>query len=93
MLYPISCKTVSLGYKSPTIYMHAVAFDPRILWPFSIFPIARLDHGASLTAFDKRKLQPFASAADGGYPELSPWRSKGDAIGCVEPNVGEPGEC
>lgn len=63
---------------SPTIYIHAVAFDPLLTHgPSAFFPIARLDHGASLTAFDERKLQPFASAADGGYPELSPWRSKG----------------
>lgn len=52
------------------------AFDPLRPTPL------RLDHGASLTAFDERKLQPFASAADGGYPELSPWRQKrGCAMG------------
>ena len=44
--------------------------------------ITRLDHGASLTAFDERKLQPFASAADGGYPELSPWLKFGMLPGC-----------
>lgn len=55
-------------------------------WPL------RLDHSASLTAFDERKLQPFASAADGGYPELSPWRKERDMPWVlVDPNVGERG--
>lgn len=60
------------------------AFDPLRPRPL------RLDHGASLTAFDERKLQPFASAADGGYPELSPWRKERDMPWVlVDPNVGE----
>ena len=40
----------------------------------------RLEHKASLTARDHRKLTAFGSAADGGYPELWPSESYGSCV-------------
>ena len=38
--------------------------------PSTVDAPRRLEHRASLTAADQRKLTAFGSAADGGYPEL-----------------------